>query len=320
MRIQIITTNPTTPNQGNAVTAKRWSRFCRQLGHVVRIDSVADFDKAWNADVLVALHAEKSADAMRQFRQDYPQRPIVLMLTGTDIYGQKSQRAVRKSIAMADRLVVLQSAAIRQLSESAATKTHVILQSAEPLSSKPMPLRREFEISVVGHLRLEKDPFRPALASAELPPDSRIRIRHYGAALSREFARQAKRLSATLPRYHWFGPYARWKTVRRIARSQLLIQPSRSEGGASVLSEALVNQTPVLASRIPGNTGILGEDYPGLFAVEDTTELARLMLRFETDRAYRTELQDCVRRLAKLFTSEREAQAIQELLASVRSQ
>ncbi|MCA9200789.1 MAG: hypothetical protein KDA87_24795, partial [Planctomycetales bacterium] len=67
MRIQIVTTNPTTPNQGNAVTAKRWSRFCRQLGHVVRIDSVADFDKAWNADVLVALHAEKSADAMRQF-------------------------------------------------------------------------------------------------------------------------------------------------------------------------------------------------------------------------------------------------------------
>jgi len=58
------------------------------------------------------------------------------------------------------------------------------------------------------------------------------------------------------------------------------------EGGANVVSEALADRVPVLASRIPGNVGLLGPDYPGYFPVGDTRALAELLNRAKTDGSF----------------------------------
>jgi glycosyltransferase involved in cell wall biosynthesis len=89
------------------------------------------------------------------------------------------------------------------------------------------------------------------------------------------------------------------------------------EGGANVLSEAIVVGVPVLASRIDGNIGILGETYLGFFRVGDTSELRQLMLRVETDRRFLLGLQKAIIGLASLFDPDRERRAWIRLIADV---
>lgn len=81
------------------------------------------------------------------------------------------------------------------------------------------------------------------------------------------------------------------------------------EGGANVLSEAIVASVPILASRIDGNVGILGEDYPGYFGVGDTKQLAQLMTRAETRPEYLADLSARVTTLSPFFSVAREQQA-----------
>jgi glycosyltransferase involved in cell wall biosynthesis len=99
-----------------------------------------------------------------------------------------------------------------------------------------------------------------------------------------------------------------------MARSRLLVITSRSEGGANVLSEAIASGVPVLSSRIPGSTGLLGSDYPGLFAVGDTHGLAALFERAESDAEFRGSLTSWCRRLAPLVEPARERKAWRDLL------
>jgi hypothetical protein len=109
------------------VTALRWAGILRSLGHRVRIGPP---DRAPRADLLVALHARRSAPAVEAFRRDFPGRPVVVALTGTDLYVDLPRSAVaRRSLALADRIVVLQAAARRRLPRAARAKTRVIHQS-----------------------------------------------------------------------------------------------------------------------------------------------------------------------------------------------
>jgi glycosyltransferase involved in cell wall biosynthesis len=91
------------------------------------------------------------------------------------------------------------------------------------------------------------------------------------------------------------------------------------EGGANVISEAVVEGVPVLASHIPGSVGLLGPPYPGYFPVGDTEALARLLHRAETDAAYYARLRRWCSRLAPRFTPAREQRAWRRLLGEVRT-
>jgi glycosyltransferase involved in cell wall biosynthesis len=85
-----------------------------------------------------------------------------------------------------------------------------------------------------------------------------------------------------------------------------MIISSRLEGGANVVSEAIVAGVPILASRIPGTVGLLGEAYPAYFDVGDTRALATLLWRAETDARFLARLARRVRQLAPRFTPARE--------------
>jgi glycosyltransferase involved in cell wall biosynthesis len=81
------------------------------------------------------------------------------------------------------------------------------------------------------------------------------------------------------PRYRWLGARPHGETRRRIQHAHVLVHASRMEGGAHVLIEAVRSGTPVIASRIPGNVGMLGEGYEGYFKPGDAEHLARLLRR-----------------------------------------
>ena len=105
------------------------------------------------------------------------------------------------------------------------------------------------------------------------------------------------------PRYHWLGERPRWQALRVLARSRVLVLSSRTEGGANVLSEALAFGVPIVASRIAGSMGLLGEDYPGYFPVEGTTALARLLRKVEQDPHFYQALSVWCTRLCALRVS-----------------
>lgn len=297
---------------GNRVTAKRWARILRALGH--RLAIVPTW-RGEACDVLIALHARRSADSALRFAREHPDKPLIVALTGTDLYRDiRTDANAQQVLETAMRLVALQPMAAQELAPRLRRKLRVIYQSAPPT-----PGRRvrgdTFDVCVVGHLREVKDPFRAALASRDLPPSSRIRILHAGEAMEPGMTECARTEQANNPRYRWLGGIPRWRVRRLIASSRLMVLSSKMEGGANTISEALVDHVPVLASRIPGSVGLLGPRYSGYFSVGDTAELTRLLCRAETDVRFYAKLRAwCIQR-APLFRPRRERQAWKQLLA-----
>ena len=312
--VQLIT--PTKPShKGNWVTATRWARILRRLGHRVEIrQQIADR----RCDLLVALHAHKSFASIDRFHRQYPDRPLVLALTGTDLYRDiRRFPDARRAMEWADRLILLQSEGREELEPELRPKCRVIRQSAARTGARVAKVRRWFDICVVGHLRPVKDPFRTAAAARLLPSTSRIRVLHAGAALSDEMETLARAEMADNPRYHWLGDRPRWQIRQLMAKSRLLVLTSELEGGANVVSEALVAHLPVISTRIAGSIGMLGEDYAGYFEVGDTEGLAALLSRCETDPAFLKRLEQRSRELAPLYDPELEEKAWSDLLAEL---
>jgi glycosyltransferase involved in cell wall biosynthesis len=175
-------------------------------------------------------------------------------------------------------------------------------------------------VCVIGHLRPVKDPFRAALAARRLPSASRVRILHLGGVMEESMAVRARAEMKGNPRYRWLGEQPRARVQQILARSALCVLSSRLEGGANVLSEAIVAGTPVLASRIPGSVGILGEKYAGYFDVGDTRGLARLLERCENDPAFLARLKSDCMKLRPLFDPARERASWRKLIVECRRQ
>lgn len=286
----------------------------RDLGHQAFIVGPGP---APRAEVLVALHARKSAEAVLSARRRLPGTRIVVALTGTDLYRDiHRDAAARRSLELADRLIVLHDGAPAELPPRLRRKVHVVPQSALP-ARRIDPRRGSFDVAVVAHLRQEKDPLRTAYAARELDASSRIRVVHAGAALSAAMRSAAVAEMRKNPRYVWLGELPGWKARRLIARARVLSITSQMEGGANVLSEAVAAGTPVLGSRIPALRAILGADYPGLFSFGDTAALARLLRRAEGDAAFVSDLRRrCVAARAKVSRA-RELSALRAVLADL---
>ncbi len=315
MNITLVSPVPVTSLSGNRTTAVRWQRLLEELGHST------DLVLSWQddeADVLIALHARKSFDSIRRFHEVRPGASLVVTLTGTDLYCDLDwSDEVLRAVDMATHVVALQPAALDRLPEAVHDKVHVILQSAESPRSPPKTSPDRFEVSVLSHLREVKDPLLAAMATRRLPATSRIVVRHAGAELDEELGRQAREETETNPRYQWLGPLPFERARELLASSRLMVLSSREEGGANVVSEAIVDGVPVLSTDIAGSRGLLGDDYPGYYPVGDDEALANLLLRAESEPEYLAELVEHCARLRPRFTPEGEREAWRELLGSV---
>ena len=268
---------------------------------------------------MVAIHAWRSADAIERFKALYPACPVVLQLSGTDIYGylKSDPGPTLRSMELSDRLIGLNDLAAKAVPKRFRKRLRIIFQSATPSKHARRPSTRGVTIAVIGHLRDVKDPLRAAEAARLLPAESRIRIEQVGRAYTTQWAARARAEMKANKRYRWRDDVPSASVRKLLARCHAMVISSVSEGGANVISEAVVAGVPVLASRIDGNVGLLGSDYPGYFPVGDTRALARLLVRLEQEPAFARLLASAVVRRAPLFRPAREIVAWRRLLAEV---
>jgi len=316
VKITLVTPAPAQVHTGNRTTADRWARLLSELGHQVKVT------KDWNGeecDLLIALHARRSFPTIQRFRQQRPHDPLIVALTGTDLYGDLENSAEAKcSLELASRIVVLQELGAEAVPENSRRNVRVIYQSAERLSPPPKREESSFQVCVLAHLRAVKDPLRAACAVRDLPASSRIHVKHAGAMLDSEFAAQVEAEQRANPRYRWLGPLSHEASMELLARSRLLALTSHLEGGANVISEAIAASTPVISSLIPGSVGILRAGYPGYFSVGDSAALRKQLLRAESDEGFYEDLQRWVARLHPLVSPARERESWAALVREVR--
>lgn len=318
-KIAIVTPYLVDANNGNWRTACRWqSLLARDFGVIVQKELTSK-DVA-SAAMLIALHARRSADVVVQFRNQFPEKPLVVVLTGTDLYRDITDDAnAQRSLALATALVVLQEDAIRFVPKQYRAKTHVVYQSAPPLIPAKKPKNR-INAVVVGHLRDEKSPQTIFDALTQIDPTLPIHIQHIGAGLDESLAARATALTGSNPQYRWIGALPHGLTRAAIKRSHVLIHPSIMEGGANVIVEAISAGTPVLASEMSGNVGMLGRDYPGYFPVGDARALTILLERCLTERNFLTRLNTACAARAKLFLPETERATLVHIIQSLLDQ
>jgi putative glycosyltransferase (TIGR04348 family) len=304
----IITPYLAAANNGNSHTAARWARLLRPAFRV-RVQQHWD---GRSCDAMIALHAGRSARSIHAFAQAHPARALIVVLTGTDLYGG-IDTAARRSLDLATRLVVLNELGRDALPAHWRAKAEVVLPSATPLAKRDMR-HRTFDVAVVGHLRAVKDPRLPMRIARRLPDDSRIRLLHAGKALETGWSRAARATARSTGRYRWLGGQPAAAARALIRRSRLLLHPSKDEGGATVIIEALQSATPVIASDCDGNVGLLGVNYPGLFKVGDIEAALALLLRAEREPSFYRRLLGAAKGRARLFTPAREGRSLRRLV------
>lgn len=300
---------------GNAVTAERWAQIFRGLDFEVFTED------AWSgrpADALVALHAEKSHASIARFRKERREAPLVVAAAGTDLYSDgKLPDAAKRSFLLASRVVVLQPRAVLDLPAEARARARVVHQSVALPAARPPKAADAFQVAVVAHVRAVKDPLLAAAAARELAPGSRVRVVLAGGLLEESMRAELDRERTTNPRFRWLGSRPHAETLDLLAASHLFASTSRHEGGSNAVSEALALGLPILATRIPGNVGMLGEDHPGLFPAGEAGALAELLERAEASRAFLAELEGCSRERAWTTDPDLEVESWRMLLAEL---
>jgi putative glycosyltransferase (TIGR04348 family) len=311
MKIAITVPASAVPRSGNRHTAARWARFLRGMRHRVRV--VTEW-RGGKDDLLLALHARKSFASVRRFSDRRPEAPVVVALTGTDLYRDvRTHAEARQSLGLAARLVVLQEEGLRELSGYLRQKTRIVYQSSD-VKLRHAPDDSCFRIAVIGHLRSEKDPFRAVMALRRLGRSAPVEVLQMGAALNREMRTRCRAWMKLERRYRWLGSVTHDRAMRWLASSHVLVVSSVMEGGANVICEAARIGVPVLASRIPGNIGMLGRDYPGYFPLFDDKALARLIERCRVGSSFYKRLKSALLRRCSMFAPAAERAALKRVL------
>jgi putative glycosyltransferase (TIGR04348 family) len=274
-----------------------------------------------DADLMIALHARRSAQAIQKWRECSPTKPLAVVLTGTDLYRDIVDHSeAQKSLDLADRLVVLQELGIQHLPAQHQSKTRCIFQSTR--SWKPaVKSDKKLRLIMVGHLRTEKSPETFFEAARQLSGIQDIQFTVIGGGLDPQLLEKAQELDHQLPHFCYLGAQPHTQTRRHIRHAHLLVHPSKMEGGAHVIMEAICSGTPSLASHISGNIGLLGPNYSGYFQWGQSNQLCDLILRCrETQKStqpadrFLTQLTiQCAER-APLFTPQNEQHSLLELM------
>ena len=326
MSIKAVLVSPATQaaNNGNWHTAHRWSQFLSQnlddcdiaiMTQWPNSSAAPDAYSKSPADVMIALHARRSAASIAAWATAYPAKPLILVLTGTDLYRDiQHDLLAQQSLALATHLVVLQEAGLAALPEAYRTKARVIYQSAPRLKPAVKSTRR-FVALMVGHLRGEKDPLT-FMKAAGHAASTTIHFVQIGMALEPSFEQAALETARLNPHYRWLGGLPRAATRQRIKHAHVLVNCSGMEGGAHVILEAVQSSTAVLASRIDGNVGMLGPHYSGYFELGDDAQLAKLVQRCAYQPDFLALLQRQCGQRAHLFEPTLEKRLVLNLVTS----
>jgi putative glycosyltransferase (TIGR04348 family) len=303
-------------NNGNWQTAKRWAGL---LGKHYRTRIVKAWPDSLSAsdDTLIALHARRSAPSVAAWHAQHGSAGLVVALTGTDLYRDiHTDTHAQASLDAASALIVLQHLGLNELQAQHRAKAHVVLQSTT--SRKTLPkTKAHLRAVMVGHLRDEKSPQTLFAAALLLRAREDIMIEHIGAGLDEALMQDAINTEAACACFHWAGALKHSQTRAKIQRAHVLVHTSKMEGGAHVVMEAVCSGTPVIASDIAGNVGMLGEDYAGYFPVGDAQALAAMLERCKDEPQFIDTLKSQCALRAPLFAPQAEASALLQVIQSL---
>ena len=304
-------------NNGNWQTAQRWASFLQSRG-AVRIAAQWPDGHAADDQIMIALHARRSADAIAAWPDP---RSLALVLTGTDLYRDiASDARAQRSLDRAGVLVVLQELGLASVPAQHRGKARVIFQSVPSRRALPKP-GTALRAVMVGHMRDVKSPATLFDAARLLSDRSDIFIDHIGRAEQEVWADRARATEAGCPNYRWLGARPHAETLDAIAHAHALVHTSAMEGGAHVLMEAVCSGTPVIASRVDGNVGMLGAGYEGYFPHGDAAALAQILRACRDTQSAQDPAHSLLARLraqsalrAPLFAPETENEAVLQLV------
>lgn len=288
---------PLDSPQGNVVSARRIAEL---LGA-----GVCHGMPEGEVDIAILLHARRSAGVLREIRSKWPDAKVVVVLTGTDLYRDIPAGDVDALwlLESADLLATYHEAAIADVPERFRKKARLGGKSLDIELPRARSERRENLLTVVQHLREVKDPFLTARAA----PDD-YEVVTIGRALEDDFKREARKLEAEKTNFRWLGERSRAEVLEWQMQATATVNSAAMEGGANAVIEAMFCGTPVLASRISGNVGLLGEDYPAYFDYGDRAGLRALIDKLGSG-TFREGLAGRVLERSRLFTREKERES-----------
>src|SRR5258706_11251379 len=206
----------------------------RAQGHRVTVST--EWQPNHKDDLLLALHARRSHASIKTFREAHSAKPIILALTGTDVYRDiHSDKDARESLELATRFIVLQPKAIDELPMRLRSKARVVYQSCST-RLKHKPVKRTFRLCVIGHLREEKDPLRGLYALGHLPDELDLELIQIGDSLDDKLAEEAQRGMKRDRRYRWLRGVPHRRAVKLLPYSPALIIRLRVGGGAHLVA------------------------------------------------------------------------------------
>jgi glycosyltransferase involved in cell wall biosynthesis len=183
---------------------------------------------------------------------------------------------------------------------------------------RPKPLNGSPRVAFAGRFAEEKDLARLLLAWQALVrevPDARLTLigaggRYRSVELDlREQVKTTPALRTTVQFTGWIEDPA-----AEVAKADVFVFPSLSEGMSNALLEACALGRVVVASDIPANVSVLGRDYPLLFAAGDELGMSRALHTAIADPPVR---QECLRQIThrvRLFTPSAVAEDLKALL------
>ena len=310
MKICLVAPERDSPMTGTRVTTRRWLELLQKFGHRVNADPECD---AADADLVVAL-APRGEDAAGRLT-----KPYVVALNGDDLPPGAPGDDLLQTLEDASHIIALDPAVLDALEPAVLWKASLVHPSAKPILPVPAKATNCFQACVVEHIRAAEDASVVAAAVSKLPDDSLSQAAHAGAALTEALRELVRSLASENTRYRWLGPLPHEEARLLIARSHILVLPTRLHAAANTLAEALALGVPVLAGRRPGVESILGDRYPGFFDVSDVDALSELLHRAETDEIFYRRLQLGCEKAAQLTTPSAEMKSWQLVLDAIRS-
>jgi glycosyltransferase involved in cell wall biosynthesis len=208
--VVIVSPAAQSANNGNWHTAARWQSFLQDdFDTEIVLSWPGDEDQAHpnaskNFNAMIALHARRSSASIASWAQMFPKRPLVVVLTGTDLYRDiRTDAAAQRSLELAHTLVVLQEAGLDELPPQHRAKAQVVYQSCPRAAAAQKA--QSFTALMVGHLRDEKDPLTYLRAAQHLSQRQGIKLLHIGRNDDAQYQAPLQQTAAANPRYQWLG-------------------------------------------------------------------------------------------------------------------
>lgn len=316
MRVLIVTPYPLSGSNGNTITAKRLETILDIPP--IRAEALHTHTPP-PADILINLHATKTFPAAKHFKATNPNAKLITLITGTDLNQHLPAKHphIAPALELADVIVVPHHHALPELPTSVHAKTKVIPASIVIPELPSLPPLPSPTIILPSHLREVKNPFLLNRALAVIP-DLHLHALLLGRELEAGLSQLAFQLQENDQRFRYLGELDHHQTLAHIRGATLTLNTSHQEGGPNAIAESIVLGTPVIASRIAGNVGMLGTTYPGLFTPDDPASLASLIKKFLTDPTFHNLLTQKTLALADHFHPAREQRSWLELLNADR--